>query len=176
AGEIGVLVNCAAIWHPTPLESVTPEMVDRYWAINARAGFLLARAAGLRMVQQSDGGSIVNIGDWGCQRPYIDHAAYFPSKGSIETMTRSLAVELGRRNPVVRVNCVHPGPVLLPEDCDSERALAAADSTLVGRVGTAEEVAHAVQFLCENQFVTGSSVYVDGGRAIYANEPATWKG
>jgi pteridine reductase len=103
-------------------------------------------------------------------RPYRDHAAYFTAKGAIPTMTRTMAVELAARNPRVRVNCVLPGPVMLPPDLpDAERAEAIA-GTLVKREGRPENVAHAVEFLLENDFVTGICLPVDGGRSIYAPE------
>ncbi|WP_164102555.1 SDR family NAD(P)-dependent oxidoreductase [Candidatus Laterigemmans baculatus] len=169
-GRIDVLVNSAAIWYPTRLEEVTAAEVRRYLEINALSTFMAARAAGLRMVEQPEGGVIVNIGDWAVARPYLDHAAYFPSKGAVEAITRSLAVELAERNRSVRVNCVRPGPVLLAEDMPEEKRQAVEQSTLLKRVGTPEHIAHAVQFLVENDFVTGVSLPVDGGRTIYAND------
>lgn len=167
-GRIDVLVNCAAIWEPNRLEKVTPAELRRYFDVNTLGSFLCARAAGLRMVRQPHGGSIVNLGDWATCRPYLDHAAYFPSKGGIEAMTRSLAVEFARRNPNVRVNCVQPGPVLLADDVTEEVRSRIAAATLVGRIGTPEAVAHAVRFLCENDFVTGVCLPVDGGRSVFA--------
>jgi NAD(P)-dependent dehydrogenase (short-subunit alcohol dehydrogenase family) len=83
-------------------------------------------------------------------------------------MTRSLAVELAQYNEAIRVNCIQPGPVLLADDVDDAKAKQIASSTLVGRVGKAENVAHAVQFLCENDFVNGICLPVDGGRSIFA--------
>ncbi len=169
-GRLDILVNAAAIWQPTRLEDVTPDEVRNYFEINALGGFVAARAAGLQMVTQAAGGAIINISDWATQRPYLDHAAYFPSKGAVEAMTRSLAVELAHRNPRVRVNCIQPGPVLLAANVDEATQQAIADSLLLKRVGTADEVAHAVEFLCENRFVTGVTLPVDGGRSIYAND------
>lgn len=169
-GRIDILVNSAAIWHPIPLEDITPDQLASYLRINAAASFLAARAAGLIMVRQRSGGCIINIGDWATIRPYLDHAAYFPSKGAVEAMTRSLAVELAHRNPKVRVNCIQPGPVLLAQDVTAEDAQKIAASTLVGRVGTPKHIATAVQFLCENDFVTGVCLPVDGGRSIYARD------
>ncbi len=169
-GRIDILINSAAIWAPLPLEQVTAEELRRYFDINAVGSFLAARAAGLRMVRQPSGGAIINIGDWATARPYLDHAAYFPSKGAIETMTRSLAVELGHRNGRVRVNCIQPGPVLLAEDIDEAKRERIASSMLLKRIGTAEQIAHAAQFLCENDFVTGVTLRVDGGRTIYADD------
>lgn len=167
-GRIDILVNSAAIWQPLALEQVTADTLRRYFEINAVASFLCAQAAGLRMVEQSRGGAIVNLGDWATVRPYLDHAGYFPSKGSIEVMTRSLAVELASRNPRIRVNCVCPGPVLLGQGVSPEEREQLAASTLVRRIGSPQAVAHAVRFLCENDFVTGACLPVDGGRSIFA--------
>lgn len=169
-GRIDILVNSAAIWQPQPLEQVTANELRRYLEINALGSFLTARAAGLQMVTQPAGGAIINIGDWATTRPYLDHAAYFPSKGAVETMTRSLAVELASRNRRVRVNCIQPGPVLLADEVPESQRQQLAAGVLLQRVGTPQHVAHAVQFLCENDFVTGVCLPVDGGRTIYAND------
>ena len=167
-GRLDILINSAAIWTPTTLEDVTADELRRYFDINTVGSFLCSRSAGKLMESQSTGGSIVNIGDWATVRPYRDHAAYFPSKGAVEVMTRSLAVELASRNRRIRVNCIQPGPVLLADDVSDEHCQKIAASTLVQRVGTAEHVAHAAQFLCENDFVTGVCLPVDGGRQIFA--------
>ncbi|MCC9642299.1 SDR family oxidoreductase [Rhodopirellula sp. JC740] len=167
-GRLDILVNSAAIWTPTPLAEITGDEIRRYFQINSVASLLCARAAGRYMTSQPSGGCIINLGDWATVRPYADHAAYFPSKGAIEVMTRSLAVELGAMNFNLRVNCVQPGPVLLSDDVTEETVAELAQSTLVGRVGTPDDVAHAVSFLCENTFVTGVCLPVDGGRGIFA--------
>ena len=114
-GRVDVLVNAAAIWIAQALEYVTADDVRRHFDVNTLGTFLCSQRVGLEMVKQPEGGSIIMIGDWAIQRPYRNYAAYFPSKGAIPAMTRSLAVELGSRNPRVRVNCIHPGPVMLPE-------------------------------------------------------------
>jgi pteridine reductase len=167
-GRLDVLVNAAAIWQRKSLESVTAADVRLHFETNTLGSFLCAQQAGLAMVKQQDGGCIVNIGDWAEIRPYRDYAAYFPSKGGVTTMTRSLAVELGTRNPRVRVNCVLPGPVLLPPELPAEERQEAINATLVKREGTPENLAHAVLFLIENDFVTGVCLPVDGGRGVYA--------
>ena len=120
------------------------------------------------MVRQAEGGSIVNLGDWAVARPYVNYAAYFPSKGAIPTLTRFLAVELGTRNPRVRVNCVLPGPVLLPPDLPEAERRQAIEATLVKREGRPENIAQAVLFFLDNDFVTGVCLPIDGGRTIYA--------
>ena len=91
-----------------------------------------------------------------------------PSKGAIPTLTRSLAVELGTRNPKVRVNCILPGPVMLPPDLPEQERLHSMNATLVKREGRPENIAQAVLCLIDNDFVTGACLPVDGGRTIYA--------
>lgn len=167
-GRLDILVNSAAIWFPRSLDEITPDEVRRYFQINTVSTLFCARAAARVMRDQPKGGAIINIGDWATERPYTDHAAYFPSKGAIETVTRSLAVELAAWNPSIRVNCVHPGPVLLTESVSQEVIDQLTDSTLVGRIGTPDDVALAVAALCENTFITGQSLTVDGGRRVYA--------
>ena len=111
-GRLDALVNNAAIWSPTPLETVAADDVRRFFEVNALSTFVCCQHAGLIMAEQEQGGAIVNIGDWAVARPYRDYSAYFMSKATIPTMTRMFAVELA---PKVRVNAVLPGPVLLPD-------------------------------------------------------------
>src|SRR6185436_16101737 len=154
-GRLDVLVNCAAIWRPIPLEKVTAEEVRRNFEINTLATFLCSQQAGLKMTAQPTGGVIINIGDWAVARPYLNYAAYFPSKGAIPSLTRDLAVEMASRNPRVRVNAILPGPVMLPPDLPQAEREKSIAGTLVKREGSPEHIAHAVLFLIENDFVTG---------------------
>ncbi len=167
-GRVDVLVNCAAIWRPRRLEEVTADDVRRHFETNVLGTFLCARRAGLAMVDQAEGGCIVNFGDWAEARPYVDHAAYFATKGAIPALTRCLAVELGTRNPRVRVNAVLPGPAMVPAEVPEEERGQIVESTLVRREGRPENLAQAVIALVENDFVTGTCLTVDGGRTIYA--------
>jgi pteridine reductase len=167
-GRLDVLVNCAAAWRSQKLEEVTAADVRRYFETNTLGTFLCCQQAGLAMVQQAEGGCIVNLGDWAVIRPYVNYAAYFPSKGAIPTLTRTLAVELGSRNPNIRVNAILPGPVLLPPDLPEEERRQAIHATLVKREGRPENVAQTVLFFLDNDFVTGVSLPVDGGRSIFA--------
>lgn len=167
-GQIDALVNCAAVWQSKRLEDVTAEDVRRHFETNALGTFLVSRLVGLEMVKRPEGGCIITLGDWAIERPYLHYAAYFPSKGAIPAMTRSLAVELGHRNPNVRVNCIHPGPVMLPPDLPEEEKHAAIAATLVKREGSPDHVAKAVLALIENDFITGVCLPVDGGRTVYS--------
>jgi pteridine reductase len=166
-GRIDVLANCAAIWKRKKLEEIRAADVRLHFETNLLGTFLCCQYAGLAMVAQVEGGCIINIGDWAVARPYLNYAAYFPSKGAIPTMTRSLAVELGSRNPKVRVNCILPGPVMLPPDLPEAERKQAIDATLVKREGRPENIAQAVLSLIENDFITGVCLPVDGGRTIF---------
>src|SRR5262245_7616423 len=167
-GRLDVLVNCAAAWKSKKLEEVTAADVRHYFETNTLGTFLCSQIGGLAKVRQPEGGCIVTLGDWAIVRPYVNYAAYFPSKGAIPTLTRTLAVELGSRNPAVRVNCILPGPVLLPPDLAQSERDQAIKATLVKREGRPENIAQAVQFFLDNDFVTGVCLPVDGGRTIFA--------
>jgi pteridine reductase len=169
-GRLDVLVNCAAVWKSRRLEDVTAADVRLHFETNTLGTFLCAQQAGLAMVKQPEGGCIVNIGDWAEVRPYLNYAAYFPSKGAVTTMTRTLAVELAHRNPRVRVNCVLPGPVMLPPDLPEAERRQAINATLVKREGSPKNIAQAVLSFVDNDFVTGVCFPVDGGRSVYAPE------
>jgi pteridine reductase len=162
-GRLDALVNSAATWSPTPLANVMADDVRRFFEINTLSTFICCQHAGQIMMQQDQGGAIVNIGDWAVKRPYRDHSAYFASKGAIPTITRVFAVEL---SPKVRVNAVLPGPVLMPDSISEAERRRAVAGTLLGRAGRPENVAHAVAALLENDFITGVCLPVDGGRTL----------
>jgi pteridine reductase len=167
-GQIDVLINAAAIWQRKKLEEVTAADVREHFDTNTLGTFLMCQQVGLAMVQQASGGTIINIGDWAEVRPYLDYAAYFPSKGGVTTLTRSMAVELGTRNPRVRVNAILPGPVMLPPDLPETERIEAINATLVKREGSPRNVVLAALHFIDNDFITGTSLPVDGGRTIYA--------
>jgi NAD(P)-dependent dehydrogenase (short-subunit alcohol dehydrogenase family) len=176
AGVLDILVNSAAIWPETPFEEFGASDVRKCLDVNTVAPLVLAKHAGLWMVEQESGGVIINMGDAATApdgKPYRDYPAYHPSKAAIPGMTRMLAVELSRRNKRVRVNAVLPGPVIcqhLPgepietdERKDEARYVSLIRTGEEGGYGKAEHVAHAVAMLVENPFMTGVVLPVDGG-------------
>jgi pteridine reductase len=169
-GRIDVLVNCAAVWKSKHLEDVTVADVREHFDTNTLGSFLCCQHVGLAMVKQPEGGLIVNVGEWAVVRPYKHFAAYFTSKAAIPGMTSMFAVELGTRNPNVRVNAVLPGPVMMPPDLDPAERQASIDGTLVKREGSPANVAKAVLSFLDNDFITGACLTVDGGRSVFANE------
>jgi len=120
------------------------------------------------MVHQPSGGRLVLVGDWAVLRPYREFSAYFVSKGAIETLVRSMAVELASRNPNIHVNGILPGPVMLDPSISAARAEHILQTSLVKRHGRPEDVAQAAFFLSTQSFITGTCLSVDGGRTIYS--------
>ena len=160
--SLGLLVNSASVYPQTPIGEISAETWDAVFAANLRAPFLLSQKLGLAM-KAAGGGHIVNIGDWAGLRPYRSYLPYVVSKAGLIHMTRALALELA---PEVQVNCVCPGPVLLPKDFDSAAVAEARQQTPLKRLGDPGEIARAVRYFAESTFATGAILTVDGGRLI----------
>ena len=165
-GRLDLLVNTAAVWEPTPLKTLTAEQIRRQFDVNTLGSLLVAKAAGEVMARQPEGGAIVLIGDAALNRPYTDYAAYFASKGALPVLTECLAVELAALNPRIRVNCIHPGPVLVAPDLPEKARRRAYEGNLLSTKGTPQVIASAVLFLAENDYITGVNLPVDGGRRL----------
>jgi pteridine reductase len=161
-GALHVLVNNAAVFPRTPLLDTTPKEWNRILAVNLRAPFLLAKAAVPEMRNAGEG-VIVNITDIYAERTLRDHVPYVASKAGLVAMTRGLARDLA---PDIRVNAVAPGAILWPEDMDEARRVRVRKRIPLGRKGEPEDVARAVVYLVESDFVTGEVATVDGGRLL----------
>ncbi len=162
-GPIDVLVNNASVFYRTPIETLGESEWDAVMRVNLKAPYLLALALG-RAMRARGAGKIVNLADIAADRPYPGYLPYSVSKAGIVALTRALALELA---PAVQVNCVAPGPVLEPIDGTPATTAAIVRRTPLGRLGAASDVAAAVRFLLEgSDFVTGTTIVVDGGRAL----------
>jgi len=160
--SVDVLINSASLFYKTPFKTVQESDWDKLVDTNLKGPFILSKEIGNKMVDGS-GGKIINIADWSGIRPYKDYAAYCASKGGLITLTKSLARDLA---PKVWANAIAPGPVLLPPDFTEEEKQAVIRKTVLGRIGNPEDIASAVIFLLENDFINGSVLVVDGGRSI----------
>jgi pteridine reductase len=162
-GGLDLLVNSAAIFPKhDPLEVSVADW-DELFAINLRAPFFCAREAG-KIMLTAEGGSIVNIIDTGADEAWPGYIPYVSAKAALASITRGLARALA---PKVRVNGVAPGPVLLPVGEDSKEYVERAVSrTVLGRVGSPEDVADAVLYLTRAGYVTGEIIRVDGGQHL----------
>ncbi len=162
AGGLDILVNSAAIMLRTPLESVTESQWDEMFALNLRAPFFCAVAAGRAMTSRG-GGAIINIADLAGLEAWPAYVPHGITKAGVIHMTESLARVLA---PTVRVNAIAPGAVLLPEAFSSADAERLASTTPLGRIGSPDDVSRAVIYLLEADYVTGETLIVDGGRHV----------
>ena len=161
--RIDVLVNSASVFYRKPLAELTEADWDINLATNLKAPFFLSKFAGAAMCRQG-AGKIVNIGDWAGIRPYNNYLPYTVSKSGLIGLTRALAKALA---PQVQVNCVALGPVMPPDDYDAAEIAKLKQATLTKTLGSPEDVARAVIYLCEGaDFTTGSTLMVDGGRLL----------
>ncbi len=161
-GRIDVLVNNAAIFYRTPIDTVTFDDWEQIINVNLTGTFLCAHKIGLRM-RASGWGHIINMADVAGQRPWADYIPYSVSKACVLTFSQGLAMELA---PEVMVNAVVPGPVLFQDDTPEEVQQREIEKTLLKRAGTPEEVAKLIVFIAESDFSTGSVFSVDGGRSL----------
>ncbi len=161
-GKIDFLINNSALFYPTPVGKVTEKDWNSFHELNIKAAFFLSQEVGMLMKKQGQG-RIVSIGDISFESPWANFIPYSLTKAGINTMTKGLAKALA---PEVLVNCVNPGPVLLPEDFTAEQTTKALERTLLKKVGNAEDIAKTVRFLIESDYITGASIPVDGGRHI----------
>ena len=160
-GELHTLVNSAAVMLRTPVGEVTQKDWDAMHAVNTRAPFFLTQRASsaLRLA----GGCVVNIADLAAFETWTGYVPHGMTKAAVVQMTRALAHALA---PEIRVNAVAPGVVLLPEGFDETQAEHLRRTTPLRRFGTPQDVAQAVLYLVQAEFVTGEVIRVDGGRHI----------
>ena len=158
AGALDILVNSAAGYARTPLLTMTDDAWDDMLALNLAAPMRLMREASRAGVS-----SIVNIVDVAAWQPWANWTAYATSKAALLHLSRCLAVELA---PRTRVNCVAPGTVIFPADWDEARRAQQLAKVPLGRAGTPDDVARTVRFLCEEQYLTGACIPVDGGAGL----------
>ena len=166
-GRLDVVVNNAAVTHFIPhsdLESLTEDKWDRILAVNLKGPFFVCRAA-VPLLENSGGGSIVNVASVAGLGGSGSSIAYAASKGALITMTKSLAKSLA---PTIRVNAVCPGVIVSRWlDEHPEMIDAAIKITPLKRASTTDDVADAITFLaCDAGMMTGQAIVVDGGRTM----------
>lgn len=155
-GTLAVLVNSAADFPRTPVDSVTVEQWDSLMALNLRAPFFCAQHAARLMPA---GGVIVNLADIGGDIPWPSFLPYSMSKAGILMLVKGLSVAFA---PTIRVCGVSPGVVLLPDDWSPNNE--PIQRVPLKRVGEASDIARTVRFLVESPYITGETIAVDGGR------------
>ena len=158
-GGVDILINSAAELEPQDLGAVSIEDWERVVNLNLRAPFFCLQQAAQRM-RARGGGAIVNISDIAGHRPWPRYPVHSISKAGVEMLTKVAALSLA---PSIRVNAVAPGPVEKPEAMTDERWAALASSLPLRRPGSGQDVAQAVLFCLENDYLNGETLLVDGG-------------
>ena len=164
-GVIDILVNNAGIAGQCLFQELTDARWHEFFAVNVDGAFYTSRAVLPSMLHEHEG-CIVNVSSiWG-QRGASCEVAYSATKAALIGLTRSLAAELAPSH--IRVNCVAPG-VILTDMCaqvEPEILKEMAQDTPVGRNGTPADVAQAMAYLADAEFITGTVLNVDGGYVI----------
>lgn len=160
-GRLDLLVNNASIFPQTPLLEIDEGEWDRVMAVNLKAPFLMVKASEPLLTRSR--GTVVNLVDLSAFQPWVEYPHHAVSKAGLLHLTRVMAKALA---PHVRVNAIAPGAVLLPEDYDEEQRERSRRSSVLGTLGSPEDVVRTVLFLVQSPFITGEVVVVDGGRAL----------
>lgn len=157
AGPIDVLINCASIFPEGRLDTMEWSHLQENVTVNAFAPLVLCR----EFANQTTTGTIVNFLDSRYLGMDPSHAAYHLSKRMLFTMTRMLAWELA---PRIRVNAVAPGLILPPAGAPDDYIEQKKKEVPLRRQGTPDDISRAVWFLVNSEFITGQTIFVDGGR------------
>jgi NAD(P)-dependent dehydrogenase (short-subunit alcohol dehydrogenase family) len=167
-GRVDVIVAAAAIVLPQPSPLVEGDLADWHRVLDVNITGILLPVRSL-VPLMTDGGSIVVITSGEFQHATVDNGAYCVAKAGAWMLTKTLALELASRR--IRVNAVAPGfvdtPMTAPYLAVGDRRAKLEARTPMGRVGTVDDVAGAVAYLCgpDAAFVTGTTLWVDGGLA-----------
>ncbi|MBI3610139.1 MAG: SDR family oxidoreductase [Nitrospirae bacterium] len=165
-GRLDVLINMASIYEKAALKALDSSVWKKNMAANLECAYLLSlRCAPI--MKRRGGGRIIHFSDWvsASGRPrYKDYLPYYVAKAGVIGLTEALALELA---PDILVNAIAPGPILAPPGLTAKENREVKRVTPLGRWGGPEEIAKAVLFLIETDFITGECIRVDGGRHLF---------
>jgi glucose 1-dehydrogenase len=177
-GPVDFLVNNAGIQIAQDSDLLDADAFDRVLSVNLRGAFLCARAQIRHLLDEDRPGSIVNISSVHQIIPKPKFLGYSVSKGGMQNLTRTLALEFAGRG--IRVNAIGPGATVTPINRawidDHEKSALVTSHIPMGRAGLAEEMAGTTAFLLSEEagYITGQTLFVDGGLTLYADFRGTW--
>ena len=177
-GGIDVLVNNAGIQISRPSEELSSADFDKVLAVNLRGSFLCAREAIRHFLAEEKQGAIINISSVHQLIPKPDYLGYSTSKGGMQNLTRTLALEYAARG--IRVNGVGPGATVTPINRawidDPEKRRQVEEHIPMQRAGDADEMAGVTAFLASDDaaYITGQTIFVDGGLTLFPSFATPW--
>src|SRR3954465_15882023 len=177
-GGIDILVNNAGIQISRPTEELPSAAFDRVLAVNLRGSFLCAREGIRHFLAEDKPGSIVNISSVHQLIPKPGYLGYSASKGGMQNLTRTLALEYAGRG--IRVNGIGPGATVTPINRawidDPEKRAQVEEHIPMQRAGDADEMAGVTCFLASDMaaYITGQTIFVDGGLTLFPSFLSPW--
>ena len=162
-GRLDALVASASTFEPRAFGAIDEDHIDRTLAVNLRAPLIMAQEAAPAL-RASGRGRIVLMNDVAGLEPWPRFLVHSVSKAGLGMLTRCLAQELA---PDITVNAIAPGTVLMPEGHTADAAERSAGKAALRRLGAPEDVADALRYLLEADYVTGHTLVVDGGRLVH---------
>ena len=177
-GGIDILINNAGIQIPGDSHDIGIGAFDKVLAVNVRGAYMCARAAIRHFLAEEKHGVIINISSVHQVIPKPRFIGYAVSKGGMQNLTRTLALEYAGRG--IRVNAIGPGATITPINRawidDDEKRTMVESHIPMGRAGTSEEMAAIAAFLCSDEaaYMTGQTLFVDGGLTLYPDFRTAW--
>ena len=161
--SIDVLVNNASTFYPTPIDEISEDHWEKLIGSNLKGPLFLIQ--GLKEKLKRSNGSIINITDTNLTKGVANYSIYSAAKAGLEAVTKGLARELA---PEIKVNAIAPGAMLEPPDVTwtEEQKNKVIESIPLKRMGSEKDIANAVKFLANSEYITGQIIKVDGGRSL----------
>ena len=177
-GGVDVLINNAGIQISRPSHELSSEDFDKVLAVNLRGSFLCAREAIRHFLDEEKPGSIINVSSVHQLIPKPDYLGYSASKGGMQNLTRTLALEFAGRG--IRVNGIGPGATVTPINRawidDPVKRKAVEEHIPMRRAGDSDEMAGVAAFLASDDaaYITGQTIFVDGGLTLFPSFATPW--
>ena len=161
--SIDLLINNASTFYPTPIDEISEDHWEKLIGSNLKGPLFLIQ--GLKENLKKSNGSIINITDTNLTKGVANYSIYSAAKAGLEAITKGLARELA---PEIKVNAIAPGAMLEPPDVTwtEEQKNKVIDNIPLKRMGSEKDIANAVKFLANSEYITGQTIKVDGGRSL----------
>lgn len=157
--DLNVLINNASIFEPSTIRSASLSLLRRHFAVNLDAPFILTS----QFAKKCKNGHIINILDTHVAQNTTQHSTYLLSKKALGNLTQLSAVEFA---PHIRVNAIAPGLILPPEQESEDYLERLSKKIPLQKKGDVDQIAYAIHFLLNNPYITGETIFVDGGEHL----------